>query len=80
MRVARDPGLSSSTNHLPHFETSAKSSINVEEAFLEAATLALVYQERKRLAQPQLFVPPTQKNLDLHKNSNSTSQMRNGCC
>jgi len=43
---------------LPHFETSAKTSESVEEAFQEAARRAIVYEEYKKRAQPQLFVPP----------------------
>mmetsp|Transcript_27493 Transcript_27493/g.41611 ORF Transcript_27493/g.41611 Transcript_27493/m.41611 type:complete len:239 (+) Transcript_27493:175-891(+) len=69
-----------STQLLPHFETSAKSAVNVEEAFREAATLAVVYEEKRRLATPQLFVPPpegTTLNLD---HARSRSMQRNGCC
>ncbi|KAI2494247.1 Rab-like small GTPase [Fragilaria crotonensis] len=64
---------------LPYFETSAKHAINVEEAFSEAATLAILHEEKKRLAQPQLFVPPTQP-LDLNRHERNASHMRNGCC
>ena len=33
---------------LPHYETSAKTDANVEAAFLEAAALALLHEERRR--------------------------------
>ena len=77
MRAAGGLGMDSAA--LPHFETSAKSAINVEEAFCEAATLAILHEQKKRLSQPQLFVPPTQP-LNLNRNSRATSNMRNGCC
>lgn len=44
---------------LPHFESSAKTSVGVEEAFQELARRALVYEEYKKRSHPQLFVPPT---------------------
>ena len=66
-----------STYALPHFETSAKSAINVEEAFLEAAQLAIVYEDRKKQATPQLFVPPTQT-IDL--NTTRQTPRSNQCC
>lgn len=67
---------------LPHFETSAKSAINVDEAFLEAATLALIYEDRKRRNQPQLFFPPTET-IDMNArplSGNSRSTGHGGCC
>jgi len=48
---------------LPHYETSAKTDANVEAAFLEAAALALLHEERRRKESPQLFVPPTTVDL-----------------
>lgn len=43
---------------LPHFESSAKTSESVEDAFQEAARRAIVYEDYKKRSQPQLFVPP----------------------
>jgi hypothetical protein len=84
MRAASGVGSMSigggSNQTLPHFETSAKTAINVEEAFCEAATMAIAHEEMKRLSQPQLFVPPPTQPLDLRRNSRATSHMRNGCC
>eukprot|EP00540_Astrosyne_radiata_P008176 CAMPEP_0116856524 /NCGR_PEP_ID=MMETSP0418-20121206/19965_1 /TAXON_ID=1158023 /ORGANISM="Astrosyne radiata, Strain 13vi08-1A" /LENGTH=237 /DNA_ID=CAMNT_0004489945 /DNA_START=221 /DNA_END=935 /DNA_ORIENTATION=- len=82
-KAAAGGGLGVASNQaLPHFETSAKSAINVDEAFLEAATLALLYEDRKRQATPQLFVPPTQT-IDLnahHQHHRSTTTRSNDCC
>lgn len=67
---------------LPHYETSAKSGINVDEAFLEAATLALIYEDRKRKSQPQLFFPPTET-IDMNARQLTGSSRNNGhggCC
>lgn len=43
---------------LPYYEASAKTSESVEDMFQELARRALVYEERKKRSQPQLFVPP----------------------
>jgi len=65
---------------IPHFETSAKTAVNVEDAFLEAATLALVQEERNRRSEPQLFVPPT-NTIDLRREDTQDSyQSQGGCC
>jgi Ras-related protein Rab-7A len=67
-------------DQLPHFETSAKSAINVEEAFQEVTRLALQYEEYKKRAQPQLFIPPTEP-IDLRRNDYEYSnQQQSGCC
>lgn len=65
---------------LPHFETSAKTAINVEEAFQEAARLALVYEEQKRRSTPQLFVPPTTEPIHLNRQTSSMSSSGEPCC
>ena len=73
---------------LSHFETSAKTAINVEEAFQEAARLALQYEAYKQRSTPQLFVPPPEgaysnNNIDLrHQSTRSygSSATNNGCC
>lgn len=64
---------------ISHYETSAKTAINVEDAFLEAATLAVSYEEKRRLSQPQLFVPPTEP-LNLNRDHYSNQPSHTGCC
>lgn len=66
---------------LTHMETSAKTAINVEEAFQEVARLALQYEDYKRRSQPQLFVPPSTHPIDLRREESSFNDGRNdGCC
>ncbi|KAG7342509.1 small GTP-binding domain protein [Nitzschia inconspicua] len=69
---------------LPHFETSAKTSESVDEAFQEVARRALYYEEYKRRSQPQLFVPPsTNTTINLRSQTSSMSLGNNGqqqCC
>jgi Ras-related protein Rab-7A len=65
---------------LPHYETSAKTAVNVEEAFQEAATLALQHEEQRRRSQPQLFVPPTTEPIDLRHQTSSMSTTGDSCC
>lgn len=65
---------------LPHYETSAKTALNVEEAFSEAATLALVHEEQRRRSQPQLFIPPTTEPIDLRHQTSSMSSTGDTCC
>jgi hypothetical protein len=65
---------------LPHFETSAKSAVNVEEAFLEATSLALIHEEQRRRSQPQLFIPPATEPIDLRHQSSSMSSSGDNCC
>jgi Ras-related protein Rab-7A len=68
---------------LQHMETSAKTAINVEEAFIELARLALQYEDYKRRSQPQLFVPPSNLPIDLRREESSfDDDRRNGdsCC
>jgi len=72
------------TNHpLPHLETSAKTAVNVDEAFHEVARLALNYEDYKRRAQPQLFVPPVATPIDLRKQESAyynDGRRDDGCC
>uniref|UniRef100_A0A7S4JD83 Uncharacterized protein n=2 Tax=Odontella aurita TaxID=265563 RepID=A0A7S4JD83_9STRA len=63
---------------IPHFETSAKTAMNVEEAFMEAATLALVQEERDRRNEPELFTPPP--TIDLQRQENPEPQRKDQCC
>jgi Ras-related protein Rab-7A len=69
-----------------HFETSAKTGWNIEEAFHHVAQMALQYEEYRRRMQPQLFVPPPQQqqqqNIDFgrqhqYNNNNNNSDK---CC
>jgi GTPase SAR1 family protein len=65
---------------LTHFETSAKTAVNVDEAFEELARLALQYEEYKKRTQPQLFVPPKTTPIDLRRSGSSMSERDDGCC
>jgi Ras-related protein Rab-7A len=66
---------------LAHFETSAKTAINVEEAFQEAARQALQYEAYKQRSTPQLFVPPTHPPIDFRsQNSVNSVQSVGPCC
>lgn len=67
---------------LPHMETSAKTAVNVEEAFNEVARLALNYEEYKRRSTPQLFVPPEAQPIDLRRQESAYYGDRrdDGCC
>ncbi|KAL7533322.1 hypothetical protein ACHAXR_007909 [Thalassiosira sp. AJA248-18] len=47
---------------IPHFETSAKTAENVEAAFLELATLAVIHEERNRKEEPMLSYAPVRGN------------------
>jgi len=71
---------------LAHFETSAKTAIHVDDAFQEAARLALQYEAYKQRSTPQLFVPPPPGHapVDLrYQNSamsTTSSSQQNSCC
>jgi len=70
---------------LPHFETSAKTSESVQDAFQEAARRAITYEEYKKKSQPQLFVPPANNepiNLRGHRGQNGGNhkQSQQQCC
>jgi Ras-related protein Rab-7A len=72
------------SQELVHFETSAKTAYNVEDVFAELARLALQFEDYKRRAQPQLFVPPVHETIDLRRqestNSYDSRSNTNGCC
>jgi Ras-related protein Rab-7A len=73
------------TASLRHMETSSKTALNVDEAFMELARLALQYEDYKRRSQPQLFVPPSTLPIDLRREdsgNDSDDRFRNGdsCC
>lgn len=67
---------------LGHLETSAKTAVNVEEAFQEIARLALNYEDYKRQTQPQLFTPPATQPIDLRRQDSSFNNANRGdsCC
>lgn len=69
---------------LSHYETSAKTAVNIDEAFHEVARLALQYEDYKRKSQPQLFVPPPIDPIDLRRQPSSMSDnnddYQQGCC
>lgn len=70
------------TRPLPHFETSAKTNLDVEDAFQEVAKQALQYEDYRKRTQPQLFVPPSTTPIDLRRQQSSMDSARNGdnCC
>ena len=67
---------------LPHFETSAKTAESVDDAFVEVARRALMYEDYKKRSQPQLFVPPTNdRPIQLrHQGSSSSGGGGGSCC
>jgi len=62
----------------PYFETSAKSAFNVEEAFQEAAKLALAREELNRRNE-QVFYPPP-RTIDLHRTGTENYYDPNQTC
>jgi Ras-related protein Rab-7A len=63
------------------FETSAKTAVNVDEAFMEIARLALQFEEYKKRSAPQLFIPPSTTPIDLrHQTSSGFSDRGDKCC
>jgi len=73
---------------IPHFETSAKTADNVEGAFLELATLAVIHAERNRKDEPMLSYAPLGENggrVDLHRQGSASYDYSGGyrgndCC
>eukprot|EP00568_Trieres_chinensis_P004435 CAMPEP_0183304198 /NCGR_PEP_ID=MMETSP0160_2-20130417/9366_1 /TAXON_ID=2839 ORGANISM="Odontella Sinensis, Strain Grunow 1884" /NCGR_SAMPLE_ID=MMETSP0160_2 /ASSEMBLY_ACC=CAM_ASM_000250 /LENGTH=242 /DNA_ID=CAMNT_0025467207 /DNA_START=144 /DNA_END=872 /DNA_ORIENTATION=- len=65
---------------VPHFETSAKTAVNVEDAFAEAAMLALVHEERNRRNEPELFKPPQTIDLARAQEPLPEKPMAESCC
>jgi len=69
---------------IPHFEVSAKTSDNVEGAFLELATLAVIHAERNRKEEPMLSYAPTERRVDLNRQGSSSYDYNgyggNDCC
>ena len=65
---------------IPHYETSAKTTVNVEAAFLEAATLAVVRGERKKRRASELYAPPITIDLSRQTDDDVNSQKKRGNC
>jgi Ras-related protein Rab-7A len=83
--VAARYGGATSSAALKHMETSSKTAINVDEAFMELARLALQYEDYKRRSQPQLFIPPSTLPIDLRRDdsnddSNDRFRKNDNCC
>ena len=69
---------------IPHFETSAKTAENVDAAFLELATLAVIHEERNRKEEPVLsYAPVNERKIHLHHQGSSSyydANAGNDCC
>jgi hypothetical protein len=74
---------------IPHFETSARTACNVEGAFLELATLAVIYAEKNKKEEPMLSYAPmgghnNGRRIDLHHQGSSSYASNayggNDCC
>ena len=72
---------------IPHFETSAKTAENVDAAFLELATLAVIHEEKNRTEEPVLSYAPVgggghERRIDLNRQGSSSyySNDGNDCC
>lgn len=66
---------------LPHYETSAKTGYNINEAFQEVAKLAFYYEEYRKRIQPQLFIPPhSAAAIDIRRQYSSYSDDNKNCC
>lgn len=63
----------STDNPIPHYETSAKEAIKVEQAFIEAAQLALAQESTDN----DIFIPET---INLNTNTASSKSSSGGCC
>lgn len=81
-------GLGGLGGPIPHFETSAKTAENVEGAFLELATLAVIHADKNKKEEPMLSYAPmgnhNGRRVDLnHQGSSSyasNSYGGNDCC
>jgi len=67
-------------NSISHYETSAKTAINVEDAFVKAATLAVVRGERKKRRDSEMFSPPVTIDLKRESSADLKQNRRGGCC
>lgn len=81
-------GLGAMGGPIPHFETSAKSAENVDAAFLELATLAVIHEEKNRKAEPEMLsyapVGGRDRNINLNRQGSTSSYASNNyggdCC
>jgi len=66
---------------IPYFETSAKAATNVQQAFLEAATMALSELERRKQSEPDTHYPPAQTiNLNRGDDGGGRNSLLSDCC
>mmetsp|Transcript_15608 Transcript_15608/g.15004 ORF Transcript_15608/g.15004 Transcript_15608/m.15004 type:complete len:261 (-) Transcript_15608:353-1135(-) len=67
-------------NSISHYETSAKTAINIDDAFSKAATLAVVRGERKKRRESELFSPPSTIDLKRQPETDVNKNKNGGCC
>lgn len=66
---------------IPYFETSAKTATNVQQAFLEAATMALSELEIRKQSEPDTYYPPVQTiNLNRGDDGGQRNPLQQQCC
>jgi len=65
---------------IPYFETSAKTAVNVQQAFIEVATMALSELERRKQSEPEMHYPPAQV-INLNRGvENYSAEEKKLCC
>jgi len=65
---------------IPYFETSAKTAVNVQQAFTEVATMALSELEKRKQNEPEKHYPPAQV-INLNRGAGSYSvEEKKLCC
>lgn len=65
---------------ISHYETSAKTAINIDDVFVKAATLAVVRGERKKRRESEMFSPPVTIDLKRESSAQINQKRSGGCC